>query len=117
MIGKRAVMEIRMLHRHGKGMREIARETGSSRNTVRRYLRDESATRYRARPMRVTKLDPFKGYMGSRHRTGARFALNRKALKIGANSPSLGLVPNKLPIICRDARLRKINGLRSGEKS
>ena len=29
------------MHRHGKGIREIARETGSSRNTVRRYLHDE----------------------------------------------------------------------------
>jgi len=59
-------MEIRVLHRHGKGIREIARETGSSRNTVRRYLRDESATRYRARPRRVTKLDPFRGYISER---------------------------------------------------
>ena len=28
--------EIRVLHRHGKGVREIARETGLSRNIVRR---------------------------------------------------------------------------------
>ena len=66
MVGKEAAMEIRVLHRHGKGIREIARETGSSRNTVRRYLRDESATRYRARPRRVTKLDPFRGYISER---------------------------------------------------
>ena len=66
MVGKEAAMEIRVLHRHGKRIREIARETGSSRNTVRRYLRDESATRYRARPRRVTKLDPFRGYISER---------------------------------------------------
>jgi predicted transcriptional regulator len=51
MVGKEAVMEIRVLHRHGKGIREIARETGSSRNTVRRYWRDESATRTRPRDL------------------------------------------------------------------
>jgi transposase len=63
MVGTEAALEIRVLHRHGKGIREIARETGSSRNTVRRYLRDESAARYKARPPRTTKLDPFKDYV------------------------------------------------------
>jgi predicted transcriptional regulator len=43
MVGAEVALEIGVLHRHGKGIREIARETGSSRNTVRRYLRDESA--------------------------------------------------------------------------
>jgi len=56
-------LEIRVLHRHSKGIREIARDTGSSRNTVRRYLRDESAGRYKPRPPRVTKLDPFRNYV------------------------------------------------------
>ena len=55
MVGGEAALEIRVLHRHGKGIREIGRETGSSRNTVRRYLRDESAARYKARPPRVGK--------------------------------------------------------------
>lgn len=59
-------MEIRLLHRHGKGVREIARETGLSRNTLRRYLRDEKAPRYRPRPPRATKLDPFRGYVAQR---------------------------------------------------
>src|SRR4029077_14716138 len=63
MVGSEGALEIRVLHRHGKGIREIARETGSSRNTVRRYLRDESAARYRGRPLRATKLDPFKDYV------------------------------------------------------
>jgi transposase len=39
-------LEIPVLHRQGKGIREIVRDTGVSRNTVRRYLRDEEATRY-----------------------------------------------------------------------
>jgi transcriptional regulator with XRE-family HTH domain len=63
MVGGEAALEIRVLHRRGKGIREIARETGSSRNTVRRYLRDESAARYRPRPPRATKLDPYKDYV------------------------------------------------------
>jgi len=43
-------MEIRVLAKHGKGVREIARELGLSRNTVRRYLREPEAARYRSRP-------------------------------------------------------------------
>jgi transposase len=66
MVGGETALEIRVLHRHGKGIREIAREMGSSRNTVRRYLRDESAARYKPRPPRATKLDPFKDYLVER---------------------------------------------------
>jgi integrase/recombinase XerD len=36
MVGGEAAMEIRILSKHGKGVREIAREVGVSRNTVRR---------------------------------------------------------------------------------
>jgi len=78
MVGGEAALEIRVLHRHGKGIREIARDTGRSRNTVRRYLRDESAARYKPRPPRATKLDPFKDYASNgrrrQHRSGSRQA-------------------------------------------
>src|SRR5713101_3419021 len=63
MVGVEAALEIRVLHRRGKSIREIARETGVARNTVRRYLRDEEAARYKPRPPRPTKLDPFKRYL------------------------------------------------------
>ena len=66
MVGVEAALEIRVLHRHGKSIREIARETGVARNTVRRYLRDEEAARYKPRPPRSTKLDPFKTYITER---------------------------------------------------
>ena len=66
MVGSEAALEMRVLHRHGKSIREIAREMGVSRNTVRRYLRDEEAERYKPRPPRPTKLDPFKGYLAER---------------------------------------------------
>src|SRR5262245_10632017 len=66
MVGSEAALEIRVLHRHGKSIREIAREMRVSRNTVRRYLRDEEAERYKARSARPTKLDPFKDYLVKR---------------------------------------------------
>lgn len=62
MVGAETALEIRVLHRHGKGVREM----GLSRNAVRRYLRDEDAVRYKARRPRATKLDPFKGYVTRR---------------------------------------------------
>jgi len=34
MVGVEMALEIRVLHRHGKSIREIARETGVARNTV-----------------------------------------------------------------------------------
>jgi transposase len=71
MVGSEAALEIRVLHRHGKGIREIARDVGVSRNTVRRYLRDESAPRYKARPPRETKLGPFKRYVIGRQRAAS----------------------------------------------
>jgi transposase len=66
MVGSEAALEMRVLHRHGKSIREIAREMGVSRNTVRRYLRDAEAERYKPRPARPTKLDPFKDYITER---------------------------------------------------
>jgi transposase len=71
MVGSEAAMEIRVLHRHGKSIHEIAREMGLSRNTVRRYLRDEEAARYKARLPRPTKLEPFKEYITERLRAAA----------------------------------------------
>ncbi len=66
MVGLEAALEIRVLHRHGRSIREIAREMGLSRNTVWRYLRDEEAARDKPRLPRPTKLDPFEGYIAER---------------------------------------------------
>lgn len=49
--------------RRGEGVREIARQLGCSRNTVRRYLRDEHARRYGPRAPRPCKLDPYRAYL------------------------------------------------------
>jgi transposase len=52
--------------RRGDGVREIARQLGCSRNTVRRYLREEDAQRYGPRARRPSKLEPFHAYLRER---------------------------------------------------
>jgi transposase len=59
-------VEIRVLARRGSGIREIARQVGCSRNTVRRYLRCERVGRYGPRAPRTTKLDGYKDYVRER---------------------------------------------------
>jgi transposase len=59
-------VEIRVMARRGMRIREIARELGCSRNTVKRYLHDGKASRYGPRQPRGTKLDPFKDYLRER---------------------------------------------------
>lgn len=49
MLTQEQAVEIKVLARRGTAVREIARQTGLSRNTVRRYLRDEQAARYKQR--------------------------------------------------------------------
>ncbi len=52
--------------RRGEGIREIARQLGCSRNTVRRYLREQEASRYGPRLPRATKLDAYTAYLTER---------------------------------------------------
>jgi transposase len=80
MVGAEGALEIQVLHRHGKGIREIARETGISGNTVRRYLRDDEATRYKSLPPKAAKLDPFKAYIVERLRAAAPERIPAKVL-------------------------------------
>lgn len=63
MLTQEQVVEIRVLAKRGAGVREIARQTGLSRNTVRRYLREEQACRYTPREPRATKLEPHHAYL------------------------------------------------------
>jgi len=69
MLTQEEAVEIKVLSRQGKGIREIARDVGVSRNTVRRYLRGLAPSR-RSPPKtrRVCKLDAFKVYLGERVR-------------------------------------------------
>lgn len=59
-------MEIRILARQGESIRQISRRMGLSRNTVRRYLRQEGARRYGPRVPRPCKLDPYTDYLQER---------------------------------------------------
>jgi transposase len=58
-------MDIRTLHREGHSIKEIARQTGHSRNTVRRVLR-EAGPRGFKKPERHSCLDTFKPYLKER---------------------------------------------------
>jgi transposase len=63
MLTQEQAVEIKVLARRGVPVREIARQLGCSRNTVKRYLNDANAVRYGPRSPRPTKLDPFKAYV------------------------------------------------------
>lgn len=60
MLKGRSLMKLFELRTQGLGYREISRVTGHSRNTVRRYLRDDAGKNTTARTPRGSKLDPFK---------------------------------------------------------
>jgi transposase len=66
MLTQEQAVEIRVMARRGEGVRSIAKQLGCSRNTVRRYLREESARRYGPRAPRACKLDPYKDYLSER---------------------------------------------------
>jgi transposase len=63
MLTQEQAVEIKVLARRGVAIREIARQLGCSRNTVKRYLNDAEAARYGPRAPRPTKLDPYKDYV------------------------------------------------------
>lgn len=60
MLRSGTVIRLHELQASGKSIREIARETGHSRNTVRKYLRADGMPEPRPRKKSVSKLDPFK---------------------------------------------------------
>jgi transposase len=64
MLNQEQAVEIRVLKRQGWSIRAIARETGLSRVTVRRYLQDpKAAERYGPREPRPTKVGPHIDYL------------------------------------------------------
>ena len=60
MLKGRSLMNIYKLGEEGLGYREIARITGHSRNTVRKYLRDGIKHGSTNRKPKGSKLDPYK---------------------------------------------------------
>ena len=73
-------MEISVLHRQGKGIREIARATGLSRNTVRAVLRGEHDEVYGPRLPRPTKLTAHEEYLRGRLKAAGDCGLVATAL-------------------------------------
>ena len=66
MLGREIFVEVNVLHRQGKSIRQISRELGISRNTVRRRLRAEQAPVAETRSRKVTKLDDYRAYLQAR---------------------------------------------------
>jgi transposase len=66
MLTKEGSLEIKILHRQGQSIREIARRLGISRNTVREYLRTGKEPGYSPRPPKPGKLDSYKDYVRER---------------------------------------------------
>lgn len=67
MLTQEQYVEIHVLHRQGKKIREIARLLGISKNTVKKHLRLPLETpSYTPRPPKESVLDPFKGYLQGR---------------------------------------------------
>ncbi|HEY4366593.1 MAG TPA: helix-turn-helix domain-containing protein, partial [Steroidobacteraceae bacterium] len=63
MLTQEQAVEIQVLRRQGQSIRRIARELGVSRNTVRRYLREQRAVKYGPRDVRPCKLDAHKAHL------------------------------------------------------
>lgn len=59
-------MEIGILRRQGKSLREIAVEMRLAVNTVRKHLAEGGPPRYGPRPVVASKLDAYKAYLDSR---------------------------------------------------
>jgi transposase len=66
MLTQEQAVEVRVLARRGGKVKEIARELGVSKNTVKRYLRDPRAGRYKRRAPRPRKLDVYLEYLQER---------------------------------------------------
>jgi transposase len=62
MLTQEVWMDIKVLHQEGHSIRQIARLTGHSRNSVRAALRERTPSPFQ-QPERGSKLDPFKAYV------------------------------------------------------
>jgi transposase len=84
-------MELAVLRKHGASIRELARMTGQSRNTVRRYLRGgEIAERRKPTAKRAEKLDDFKDYIVDRMRARRRHGYQRPFFSARSRSRDIG---------------------------
>ncbi|MCB0392702.1 MAG: IS21 family transposase [Bdellovibrionales bacterium] len=59
-------MDIKQMHHEGKSIREISKETGRARNTVRKVLKQKAPEKYKM-AKRATKIDPHQEYIKTRY--------------------------------------------------
>lgn len=67
-------MDIKTLHQQGHSLRAIAEQTGHSRNTIRKMLRQKRPQPFQ-KTQRASQLDPFKPYLEQRYRECALSAV------------------------------------------
>ena len=67
-------MDIQSLHKEGHSIKEIARQTGRSRNTVRRVLQEAGPTGFN-KPERSSCVDSFMPYLRERFETSGLSAV------------------------------------------
>ena len=76
-------MDIKLMRSQGLSIREIARRTGRDRKTIAKYLQCQELPKYKPRPPRPSKLDPYKDYLRARMAEGvfnATACLTRSSL-------------------------------------
>jgi transposase len=66
--------QVRQMHQEGQSIRHIAQGLGMSRETVRRYLREEECPDWQAGPERLVRLHGFRALLDQRLREGCRNA-------------------------------------------
>ena len=66
MLTQEQAVEIQLLNKQRWSIRQIAREIGLSRNTVRRYRREGRSVRYGPLEPRACKLDTYKEFLQER---------------------------------------------------
>lgn len=66
MLGREIFVEVHVLHRQGKSIRQISRELGICRNMVRSRLRAEQVPVAEIRRSQPTKLDNYSGFLQTR---------------------------------------------------
>ena len=66
MLKMREIYVIKELYAQGLSIKAIRRQTGHSRKTIRKYIRQDEPPVYKPRPRRPGKLDPYKEYICGR---------------------------------------------------
>ena len=99
MLEGRPLMNIFDLKQQGLSYREIARETGHSRNTVRKYLRDGASSRpSETKPQRNSKLDPYESEVDRLVSEGLPILSARLSAAHPSNSRDPAFIYGRTPI-------------------